>query len=200
MESAAQVIGATVVQWDKEASLWLNSLHCGFSDQVWRFFSDKYVWIALYAVVLFFLFRRLGWRKALVAVCAIALTVLSCDQLSNLFKNWICRPRPTHDAWMLEHGLNILCGRGGNYGFFSAHAANAFGFAISSLMIFRTDTRFSYKPYAWAIMIWAFLVSLSRVFVGRHFLGDILVGTIVGLLVGYIFALLFRRYAISSES
>ena len=94
---------------------------------------------------------------------------------------------------MLDNGLNILDGYGGRYGFFSAHAANAFGFAISSLLIFKNDTRWTYRPYAWGIMIWAALVSLSRVFVGRHFLGDVLVGIAVGLLVGYIFALVYGR-------
>ena len=64
-----------------------------------------------------------------------------------------------------------------------------------SLGIFRTDGRHSYKAYGWAIMIWAFLVSLSRIFLGRHYLGDILVGAGVGLLLGWLFALLFRRLA-----
>ena len=41
--------------------------------------------------------------------------------------------------------------------------------------------------------VWAALVSLSRVFLGRHFLGDILVGAAVGLLLGYLFALIYRR-------
>ena len=44
-------------------------------------------------------------------------------------------------------------------------------------------------------MIWAFLVSLSRIFLGRHFFGDILAGAAVGLLLGYLFALLYRRIA-----
>ena len=193
MESAAQAIGSAIEQFDKSATLWLNQQHCTVSDHVWIVFSNKYIWIALYAVVVYMLFRRLGWRKALWAILAIAMTILACDQFSNVIKDWVCRYRPTHDSWMLERGLNILDGYGGKYGFFSAHAANAFGFAISSLLIFRTDTSHTYKPYAWGIMVWAAMVSLSRVFVGRHFLGDILVGSAVGLLVGYIFALIYDR-------
>ena len=193
MESTAQVIGTTVEQWDKAASLWLNLHHNTVTDHIWVAFSDKYIWIGLYLVVIYFMFRRLGWRNALLALLAMVLTILACDQFSNLIKNWVCRLRPSHDEWMIAGGLNILTGAGGLYGFFSAHAANAFGFAVSSLKIFETDLRHSYRPYAWAIMIWAAMVSISRVFVGRHFLGDILVGTAVGLLVGYLFALLYRR-------
>ena len=96
---------------------------------------------------------------------------------------------------MLANGLYLPGDAGGLYGFFSGHAANSFGFAASTLGIFRSDERHSYKAYGWAIMIWAFLVSLSRIFLGRHFFGDILVGAVVGLLLGFLFALLYRRIA-----
>ena len=195
MESAAQVIGNAVVSADKAATLWVNSLHTPFTDSVWMFFSNKWVWVVLYAFILCFLFLRLGWKKALLAVVAIVLTIVCCDQGANLFKNWICRLRPTHDPWMLSHGLHIPGDAGGLYGFFSGHAANSFGFAASTLGIFHTDSRHSYKAYGWAIFIWAFLVSMSRIFLGRHFFGDILVGAAVGLLLGWLFALVYRRFA-----
>lgn len=195
MDSTAQVIGNAVVQADQAATLYVNSFHSPFSDAVWQFFSEVEVWIPLYALVLFFLFRRLGWKKALVAVAAIVLTTLCCDQGANLFKNWVCRLRPSHDPWMLANGLHLPGDAGGQYGFFSGHAANTFGFASSTLGIFRSDTRHSYRAYGWAIMIWAFLISLSRVFLGRHYFGDILVGAAVGLLLGYLFALVYRRIA-----
>ena len=195
MESAAQVIGSAVVQADKSATLYLNSWHTPFTDSVWMFFSNKWVWVALYALILVYLFVRLGWKRALLAVLAIGLTIVCCDQLANVFKHWIARPRPSHDSWMLSQGLHLPGDAGGLYGFFSAHAANAFGFAAASLGAFRSDERHAYRLYGWAIMIWALLVSLSRIFVGRHFLGDILVGALVGLLIGWLFALLYRRLA-----
>ncbi len=193
MESAAQVIGDAVVRADQAATLWINSFHTPFTDSVWIFFSKVEVWIPLYALVAFFLFRRLGWKRALVAIAAIALTAVCSDQTANLFKDWICRLRPSHDPWMLAHGLYLPYDAGGQYGFFSGHAANTFGFAASTLAIFRSDEGHSYKAYGWAIFIWAFLVSLSRIFLGRHFLGDILVGAAVGMLLGWLFALVFRR-------
>ena len=193
MESAAQVIGDAVVRADQAATLWINSFHTPFTDSVWIFFSKVEVWIPLYALVAFFLFRRLGWKRALVAIAAIALTAVCSDQTANLFKDWICRLRPSHDPWMLAHGLYLPYDAGGQYGFFSGHAANTFGFAASTLAIFRSDEGHSYKAYGWAIFIWAFLVSQSRIFLGRHFLGDILVGAAVGMLLGWLFALVFRR-------
>lgn len=195
MESAAQVIGNAVVQADKAATLWINSLHTPFTDSVWIFLSDKWTWLVLYTFCIFFLFIRLGWKKALIALVALGLTILCCDQGGNLFKNWICRPRPSHDPWMLANGLYLPADTGSLYGFFSSHASNSFGFAAASLGIFRSDERHSYRAYGWVVMIWAFLVSLSRIFLGRHFLGDILAGAAAGLLIGWLFSLLYRRLA-----
>ena len=74
--------------------MWLNGIWCPASDAVWLFFSNKLVWIPLYLVVLFFFFRRLGWKRALVAIAALALTILCCDQLAGVFKILDKRPLP----------------------------------------------------------------------------------------------------------
>ena len=44
------------------------------------------------------------------------------------------------------------------------------------------------KAYGWWMFFWAFMVAVSRIFVGKHYLGDVLVGILVGSLAGYCFA------------
>ena len=44
------------------------------------------------------------------------------------------------------------------------------------------------KAYGWWMFFWAFMVAISRIFVGKHYLGDVLVGIIVGSLAGHAFA------------
>lgn len=172
-------------QLDQQVTLFLNSMHCCISDPVMQFFSNIPVWIPLYVAVVVFLFIRLGWKKALVVTVSLALTFGLCDQFSNLIKDTVGRLRPCHDAWMIDGGLRMLEGKGGLFGFFSAHAANAFGFAICSLRGFRNDSRLRYRGYAWGIFIWAALVSISRISVGKHYLGDVIIGTVVGLAFGF---------------
>ena len=196
MESSAQIVRTTLESFDQELSLLVNSWHTAFSDRIWILFSDKFIWIALYALVLYFLFRRLGWKKALLAVACLVLMIVCCDQSANLVKNSACRLRPCNDPWMLSHGIHLPHGAGGRYGFFSAHAANSFGFAVGSLKIFKTEKSHPYRRYGYSIMIWASLVSLSRVFLGRHYLGDILVGTIVGLAFGILWASVYKRVSL----
>jgi len=178
---------------DQRITLILNSLHCEAGDWVWRVFSMIEVWFPLYLAVMFFMIRRLGWKRGLLMVLAMALTVAACDQLAGLVKDSVCRLRPCHDAGMMAAGLYVLEDYGGLYGFFSGHAANAFGFAAASSICFDADKNHRYDVYQWFIFIWAALVGLSRIFVGKHYFGDVLVGAIVGFIIGCAVAMAFRK-------
>jgi len=175
-----------------DATLWLNSLNTPFTERMWQMFSDKWFWIPLYAIVLVLLFRRLGWKRALVVLASVALAFGLCDQCSNLVKHAVVRLRPSYNSEMLRNGLIVLEGRGGLYGFFSAHAANAFAIATCLNIGFRTDKTHTYNALYKMTLLWALLVSASRIFVGKHFLGDVIVGACIGCLTGYFVAMLAR--------
>ena len=175
---------------DQEVTLFINSFHSGFTDEIMKFFSDIPVWIPMYAAVVVFLFIRLGWKKALVVTASAALAFGMCDQFSNLIKDAVGRVRPCSDEFMLDNGIWLLEGTSRSFGFFSAHAANSFSFAVSTFIGFRHDRRLKYRGYAAWIFFWAFMVSISRLFVGKHYLGDVLVGMTVGVLFGLFTAFL----------
>jgi len=182
----------SLIEWDKAATLWINSFHCHFSDQLFFFLSDRKVMIPFYALVAYFLVRRLGWKKAVMVIVSIALTIIACDQFGNLIKNSVERLRPCYNMDMLTGGLHQLEGRGGFYGFFSAHAANAFGFAFSAIIGFRNDKSKRYLHFAAFVITWGLLIGISRVFSGKHFLGDVLVGFIVGAIFGILIGMATR--------
>ncbi len=166
----------TLQDLDRRITLVLNSLHCEAGDWFWQFFSLKETWFPLYAAVLFIVIRRLGWKKGLVMTLAMVLTVVACDQVANLVKDSVCRLRPCYDSYMMRHGLHVLEKRAGYFGFFSGHAANAFGFAAASSISLETDKNHRYGAYQWFIFIWAALIGLSRIFAGKHYFGDVVVG------------------------
>ena len=93
---------------DQRITLTLNSLHFEAGDYLWQFFSLKETWYPLYAAVIFLVIKRMGWKKGLMAVLAMVLTVVACDQFANLVKNSVCRLRPCYNADMLRHGLHVL--------------------------------------------------------------------------------------------
>ena len=95
-------------QLDQTVSLWLNGLHCPFTDSMWLFFSDRSVWIPLYLLVAVLMVWRLGWKRGLAYVLLTALAILCVDQFANLIKNWVARPRPCNDEYMCSMGLRLL--------------------------------------------------------------------------------------------
>lgn len=183
-------------QTDQLLSLKINSWDSSVTDPIWQFFSNIPVWIPMYVLIVGCLIWRLGWKKGLVFVLATTATFGFCDQFSNFIKDLVGRPRPLNDPFMVEHGLNILDGTTKSFSFFSAHAANSFGLATCTYIGFRQDTRLRYRGYAWWMFFWASMVSISRVFVGKHYLGDVIVGIIVGAAAGYIFATIAKLISV----
>lgn len=179
-------IWKTLEKADQLATLEINSWHSGITDPIWEFFSNIPIWIPMYMLIVALLIWRLDWKKGLIVIAAAALTFGFCDQFSNFLKALTERLRPCNDPYMISNGLHIL-EKGGKYGFFSAHAANAFGLATSTFIGLRTDNAHKYDWYAYFMYTWAFLVAVSRIFVGKHFLGDIIVGSMIGVAAGLVF-------------
>lgn len=175
-----------LIQWDQQATLWLNQLSTSNWDPFWLMLSDNKFWFPAYGIVMVFLIRQLGWKKGLAVILSLILAVVVIDQSCNVVKAGFERLRPCYNSWMIGHGIRLPYGLSGNlFGFFSAHAANTFGFACTSCLGFRlNDSRHSYRLYGWGVFLWAVLVSCSRIMMGAHFLGDILVGTCFGLAMG----------------
>lgn len=203
MERIEQIIGA-VEQWDRAATLFINT-HLTFpGDSFWMFMSGIKVWIPLYVAVAALLMWRLGWKRGLIAIAFIALCFFFDERVNNLIKMLVERVRPCNDEGMVAAGLKVL-EEGGKWSFPSGHACNSFGFAVSSLICFRAeilglgkkDTSFSLRKkripagvrrwvalYGIMIILWAVLVGLSRIMVGRHFLLDVVTGSAIGILMG----------------
>lgn len=182
-----------IIEIDQSATLWLNGFNSPAMDQFWIFMSDKLVWFPAYLILIIVIFLRLGWKKAIPVVISIILTIIICDQISLHVKNGIERLRPMFTSEMIDGGLHYPSNRYGDiYGFFSGHASNSFGLVASALVGFSNDRNHSYNTFAVLGYLWATLVSISRVMIGRHYLGDIVVGALFGLLVGYSIGILTK--------
>ncbi len=182
-----------IVELDQHITLWFNGLPSVWSDPFWWAFSDKVFWIPFYLLILAFLIWKLGWKRGLAVALTVVLTVVCLDQFSNLIKNSVARVRPCYNDWMVTEGLRLPYGIvGGKYGFFSAHAGNSFGFAMASYLGLKHYAGHA-RIYGWIIFTWALLVSVSRMVMGAHFLGDITVGALVGMCFGAAWAWIGRK-------
>lgn len=180
-------------RFDQEVTLAINSWSTPLTDPIWQFFSKIPVWIPMYVLIAAMLVWRLGWKRGLIFLLAAFATFGFCDQFSNFIKDLIGRVRPLNDEFMKACGLIVLEKGTRSFSFFSAHAANAFGLAACTSIAIRIDTKWfpsTGKSWTWGktytawIFLWATMVAISRVFVGKHYLGDVLVGTIIGISAG----------------
>lgn len=123
-------------------------------------------------------------------VLAVGLVILLCDQIaSGLFKELFERLRPSHEP-SLEGIVRLVNGkRGGKFGFVSSHAANSFGLALFTALLFRK------WYFTLVVFLWAMANSYSRIYMGLHYPGDILGGLIVGVLVAIFVYWLFKRFS-----
>lgn len=171
-----------LIEIDQELFLFLNNLGSPLWDSFWNVVTDKLTSIPFYALLLFLLYRSIGLKKTLVTLLLVAGLITFTDQLANLFKHGFERPRPCRQEGVMEYArfVAVRCGR---FGFFSAHAASSAGLTIFLGLILRRYWRGSLLVLAF----WALLVSYSRIYVGVHYPGDILVGWIFGGLLGYLF-------------
>ncbi|MBK8500597.1 MAG: phosphatase PAP2 family protein [Flavobacteriales bacterium] len=174
---------------DREAFLAINGAHAPWADALMETMSNMLVWFPLYLVLLFMLRRRFGWKGLAWSALLIAAMVLCSDKGSVLlFKETVMRLRPCHEPAL--QGLVHLSysGCGGNYGFVSSHASNHFAIAIFMIGALQGRPRWA----AYALLAWAVLIGYSRVYLGVHYPGDVLVGGLYGSLIGAIFATLHR--------
>jgi undecaprenyl-diphosphatase len=169
-----------LIELDKELFLFLNGLHHPVLDPVMWFLSGSKNWIPFYALLLLLIVKEFK-KETILIITIIGLIILLSDQTtSGLMKPFFERYRPSHEASLqgLVYTLNDY--RGGRFGFASSHAANSFALAVFIFLLFRLK----YK-WMWLIFVWASLVSYSRIYLGVHYPGDIIVGGLIGALYAY---------------
>lgn len=179
-----------IISFDRSLFLLLNGLHTSWLDPVMMIISSKWVWIPFY---LFLLYRL--WviykRDCLKILLSVALLITLTDQTSGLIKDAVKRPRPTHQEGLSEMVHTVDGYKGGKFGFVSSHAANSFAIALFiGLLLSRKR---SMTPLL-GLIVWAFLVSYSRIYLGVHYPGDILGGALVGVIEAYLFLLILSKW------
>ncbi|MDD2197133.1 MAG: phosphatase PAP2 family protein [Bacteroidales bacterium] len=175
-----------LIHLDTQIFLLLNGLNSPFFDPIMIFFSGKLTWLPLYLLIIFYMYKRFGWRLVW-PLMGILLVVVLADQTSvRLFKNVFERLRPCHNPDIMDMVHLVANHCGGKFGFISSHAANTFGIAIFLTLLFKK------RWFTLWIIVWATVVSYSRIYLGVHYPGDVLVGGLVGSLCGYAVWRLYR--------
>lgn len=179
----------TLINIDTDLFLFFNGMHNTYFDYFMSAFSGKLVWIPMYAAILYVMVRNFSWKTTLFCAVAVALTITFADQVcATLIRPYVERMRPSNLNNPLSEFVHIVNNhRGGRYGFPSCHAANTFGLAFFVFFLFRK------RWLTFFMMAWAIFTCYSRVYLGVHYPGDLLAGTVVGLAGAYLMYFLLMK-------
>ncbi|TWR29469.1 phosphatase PAP2 family protein [Mucilaginibacter pallidiroseus] len=160
-----------------------------FFDWIMPLMRNPKFWIPLYIFIIgFCIWKYL--KQGAILILMLCLAVGFADFTSaSLVKKQVQRLRPCRDPVTTATVISrVPCGTG--YSFPSTHATDHFAIAIFLSCLF-------YRRWKWvapALVVWAATVCFAQIYVGVHFPLDITCGAIYGSLVGWLFAVGFKKW------
>ena len=183
--------------WDYPLFEMLNFDGGATLDSLMSAISGIVMWIPLYLLILYMVWRRWSWRGVVALILAVALALGLADLLAGIFKH----SGPLKNLWpdfparlrpMFSEGLsdvNIPSTNHGRYGTVSAHAATIVSLSIISAYAIHR------RWFSWLIAVVAIAICYSRIYLACHFPQDILLGAALGVVTATLGILLFRAIA-----
>ena len=170
-----------LIEYDKELLQFLNGFHAPWLDPVMLVLTETVAWLPLYIFLLYLIIKE-HKKESWILLLGIAITILLADQITaSVMKPYFARLRPSREP-TLQGLIHLVEGyRGGQFGFASSHAANTFGAATFFFLVFRHT-----KPWIACLFLWAAFMTYTRIYLGVHYPGDVLVGASVGVICGWI--------------
>lgn len=194
--------------FDHGAFLALNFDGGSCMDRLMLTLSGTAMWLPLYALILWLVWRRGCWRNVLIFTILMLAAIALSDMVAGIFKHngllggllpdFTPRPRPMFTPALeglavAPDSLRVLRQAdtvrawvvhvpaeaiGGMYGTVSAHAATVVTLAVLACGAIRR------RWFTWLMVVCTLLICYSRIYLGKHFPMDLVWGTLVGLLLG----------------
>ena len=179
-----------IKQIDTELLIFLNNLGNKSWDPLWVSITDKFTFLPLFILILFFLFKKNGTKGLLVTLLFISVLILFTDQFTNVVKDFTQRLRPCRldELQGLLRDIDIRCGK---YGFFSAHAANSISVTIFIINCVDESVKKFLKP---VLILWVMIFSYSRIYLGVHYPLDTVFGLSFGIFSGFLFKYIYNYF------
>lgn len=176
-----------LIELDKELLLFLNNLGSEQWDGFWLFVTKQFYWSPLFAIIFYFLIKKIGWKNFGLVVVFLSLLILVTDQMTNLFKFSFERLRPCNDPSVNDY-IRVVLERK-SFSFFSGHASNSMASTVFIFLIIQ-----KYYKHSYLLFLFPFIFAYSRIYLGLHFPADILTGYLFGIFTGTLFYRIYTYF------
>lgn len=183
------------ITWDWGLFEFLNFDGPTWLDSTMTKVSGMMVWIPLYVLIIYLVWRRYSWRGVITFFVALGAAILIADLVAGIFKHqgplkdlWASFParlRPMHTPEGIDFATNGYYTKN-LYGTVSGHTSTIVAIALLSSVVVR-------REWFTALMVCVtLLICYSRIYLACHFPQDILLGATVGIVAGLIGVTIFR--------
>lgn len=183
------------ITWDWGLFEFLNFDGPAWLDIVMTKASGLMVWLPLYALMIYMVWRRYSWRGIVKFLIAIGVAILLADLVAGIFKHqgplkdlWASFParlRPMHTSEGLDFAANGYYTKN-LYGTVSGHTSTITAIALLASVVVGK------RWFTSLMIVVALIVCYSRIYLACHFPQDILLGATVGIVAGIVGVMLFR--------
>ncbi|OYQ43171.1 hypothetical protein CHU92_03650 [Flavobacterium cyanobacteriorum] len=141
--------------------------------------------IPVIVLILYAVYKSRGWHLILVVSFVFILGVAILFNMTDFLETGFQRLRPGNNP-EIAHFIRTVQKRS-SYSFISGHASNSMACAYFLFRVLRP-----YLKYMGFIFIWPLVFAYSRIYLGLHYPGDILMGYVWGLITASLMLLLYR--------
>lgn len=162
---------------DSKITYWLNTHRIDGFDSIINVLSNLASPVIIASIIILYL-RYLKDKNIqfLNASKKLLFAFVLCASLTFVIKNIVCRIRP----FTVNSSITKL-GSGGSYSFPSGHTADAFTLFFSMLLLFPQNKKLHLLSLGWALFI-----AYSRMYLGVHYITDILGSLLLSWISVYI--------------
>ena len=169
-----------MLEIDRQLLLLLNGSDSVFFDKLIMALTSGFTWIPLYLALLYVVVKNNETTAQILLIigCAVLCIVLADGVADFIAKPYFQRWRPYNDP-VIKSAVKVVDNvRGGDYGFFSAHAANTFSLAVFFSLLIKD------RLLTLTLVFWSLLNCYTRMYLGLHYPLDILAGLLWGMVAG----------------
>jgi undecaprenyl-diphosphatase len=167
------------------------TLSAPWLDSVMIYLTNLQHWVPVYIAAFAFLIYKYKWKGVRMMIACLIL-VGAADLLTNrIIKELVARPRPCSligDPSGSYSWIRTPDGPRWGYSFPSSHAVNNFAGAVFFILLFPKN-----RKLLW-LLVPAFIVAMTRPYLGLHYPSDIFGGMIIGSVMAWGFVTIYSKF------